>query len=207
MDFKEIMEFFERLLDRLLEWLPLDWLPLASPIPRSQMLVVGLIIMAGLVILVLFRLRKPRGGSAHGAWIEGIEERVAVKAQPLMNGAEISVFNLLLLAVRDHFLLLAKVPLRNLVQLRVDDDFAKRVVAQALRNVTVDFVLVHPGTRLPVKAVFLEKPDDDVTASHTQEWLVEVLFQKAGIEVILLDQEARYSVERLINLLGLDEEA
>ena len=195
------MDLVERLLERLLEWLPL-----ASHLPLFPMLVVGLIIVTGFVIVVLFRSRKPRGGSAHGAWIKGIEERVAAKAQLLMNGAEVSVFNLLLLAVRDHFLLLAKVPLRTLVQLRVDDDSSKRVVAQALRNVTVDFVLVHPGTGLPVKAVFLEKPGDAATASHAQEWLVEVLFQKAGIEVIRLDQEARYSVERLTNLLGLDDD-
>lgn len=195
------MDLFERVLERVLEWLPL-----ASHPPLSQLLVAGLIIVTGLVIVLLFRPRRRGGGPVHGAWIDGIEERITVKAHPLMNGPEVSVFNLLLLAVRDHFLLLSKVPLRNLLQLRVEDDSSKRAVAQALRNVTVDFVLVHPGTRLPVKAVFLEKPDDDSTASHEQEWLVEALFLKAGIEVIWLDQEARYSVEQLTHLLGLDEE-
>ena len=197
------MDLVERLLERLL-----DWLPLASPIPRSQILVVGLIVLAGCVVfVVLVRRRRAKLVPAPGALIEAIEDHVSAMARPLMDGPDVSMFNLLLLAVRDHFLLLSKVPLRTLVQLRVDDDSSKRVVAQALRNVTVDFVLVHPGTGLPVKAVFLEKPGDTATASHAQEWLVEVLFQKAGIEVIRLDQEARYSVERLTNLLGLDEEA
>ena len=196
------MDLFERLLERVLEWLPL-----ASHPPLSQLLVVGLIILTGLVIVMLFRLRRRGGGRTHDAWIDGIEERITVKTQPLMNDAEVSVFNLLLLAVRDHFLLLSKIPLRNLLQLRVEDDSSKRAVAQALRNVTVDFVLVHPGTRLPVKAVFFEKPGDDATASYAREWLVEALFLKAGIEVIWLDREARYSVEQLTHLLGLDEEA
>ena len=195
------MNFFERLLERLLEWLPLGTHP-----PPSRMLVVGLIVVAGLVVVVMLWRRRRQSGPAHDAWIDGIEERITVRTQPLMNDAEVSVFNLLLLAVRDHFLLLSKVPLRNLLQLRVEDDSSKRAVAQALRNVTVDFILVHPGTRLPVKAVFLEKPDDDATASHAQEWLVEALFLKAGIEVIWLDQEARYSVEQLTHLLGLDED-
>ena len=75
-----------------------------------------------------------------------------------------------------------------------------------LRNVTVDFVAVHPGTKLPVKAIFVRKPERDAMASRSQERLVEALFHKAGIEVIRLDQEARYSVERLNNLLGLEEE-
>ncbi len=191
------MDLFERVL---------EWLSLASHPSLSQLLVVGLIIVTGLVIVMLFRPRRRQSGPAHDAWIDGIEERVTAKAQPLMNNAEVAVFNLLLLAVRDHFLLLSKVPLRNLLQLRVEDDSSKRAVAQALRNVTADFVLVHPGTRLPVKAVFLEKPGDEATASHAQEWLVEALFLKAGIEVIWLNREARYSVEQLTHLLGLDEE-
>ena len=142
------MDFFERLL---------DWLPLASPIPRSQILVVGLIVLAGCVVfVVLVRRRRAKLVPAPVALIEAIEDHVSAMARPLMDGPDVSMFNLLLLAVRDHFLLLAKVPLRTLVQLRVDDDSSKRVVAQALRNVTVDFVLVHPGTGLPVKAVFLE---------------------------------------------------
>lgn len=123
-----------------------------------------------------------------------------------MNDLEVALFNLLLLAVRDHFLLLSKVSLRNLVHLRVDDDSSKRVLAQTLRHVTVDFVVVHPGTQLPVKAIFLGKPGDDATASSSQERLVEALFHQAGIEVIRLDPEVRYSVERLTNLLGLEEE-
>lgn len=195
------MDLFERFLESVLEWLPL-----ASHPPLSQLLVVGLILLTGFVF-VLMRPRRRQSGPAHDAWIDGIEERVTAKPQPLMNDAEVSVFNLLLLVVRDHFLLLSKVPLRNLLQLRVEDDSSKRAVAQALRNVTVDFVLVHPGTRLPVKAVFLEKSDDDATASRAQERLAEALFLKAGIEVIRLDQDARYSVEQLTNLLGLDEEA
>lgn len=196
------MDFFER----LLEWLPLDWLPLDAYPPLSQMLVVGLILVTGLVLVVLVRRRRRGGGHTHGRWIDGIEERVAARAQPLMNDLEVALFNLLLLAVRDHFLLLSKVSLRNLVHLRVDDDSSKRVLAQTLRHVTVDFVVVHPGTQLPVKAIFLGKPGDDATASSSQERLVEALFHQAGIEVIRLDPEVRYSVERLTNLLGLEEE-
>lgn len=196
------MDLFERVLERVLEWLPL-----ASHPPDSRTLVAGLIVVAGFVVVVLLvRRRRTKLVSAYDALLEGIEGHVSAMARPLMTAADVSMFNLLLLVVRDHFLLLSKVPLRNLLQLRVEDDSSKRVVAQALRNVTVDFVLVHPGTRLPVKAVFLEKPGDGATALQAQEWLREALLLKAGIAVIWLDQEARYSVEELTNLLGLDED-
>ena len=192
------MDFFERL--------P-AWLPLASHPPLSQMLVVGLIIVTGLMIVVLVRTRRPPSVPAPGAGVHKIGERVAVQARPLMNDSEVSTFNLLLLAVRDHFLLLPKMPLRSIVQLRVDDDASKRVLAQTLRNVTVDFVAIHPGTQLPVKAIFFRKPGDDATASSLQEQVVDVLFHKAGIEVLRLDQEATYDVEQLTRALGLEEEA
>lgn len=195
------MDVFKKLLEKLLEWLPL-----ASHPPLSQMLVVGLILVTGLVVVVLLRPRRPQRAPAPGVLVDGIGERVAVKVQPLMDGPDVSLFNLLLMAVRDHFLLLSKIPLRSLVHLRVEDDSFRRALAQTLRNVTVDFVVVHPGTRLPVKAIFLRKPGDDAVASSSQERVVEALFHKAGIEVIRLDQEGRYSVERLTNLLGLDEE-
>ena len=195
------MDLFERLLERLLEWLPL-----VSHSPLFQVLVVGLILVTGLVVFLLLRRPRPKLVLAPGVWVDGLGAHVTVKVQPLMNGSDVSLFNLLLLAVRDHFLLLSKIPLRSLVHLRVEDDSFKRVVAQTLRNVTVDFVMVHPGTRLPVKAIFVRKPGDDAVVSSSQERLVEAVFQKAGIEVIRLYQEVRYSVEQLTNLLGLEEE-
>lgn len=206
MDFGAIMDVFERLLERLLAWLPLEWLPLASHPPLSQLLVLGLILVTGFAVVVLLRPRRLQRAPAPGVLIDGIGERVAVKVQPLLDGPDVSLFNLLLLAVRDHFLLLSKIPLRSLVHLRVEDDSFRRALAQTLRNVTVDFVAVHPGTRLPVKAIFVGKPGDDAAASSEQERVVEALFHKAGIDVIRLDREARYSVEQLTDLLGLDEE-
>jgi hypothetical protein len=200
------MDFIDKFLERLLAWYPRDWLPLASHSPLGQMLVVGLIILTLFVIVVLVRFGRRRRVNADGMWIDEIGGHVSAMARPLMDGPDVSMFNLLLLAVRDHCLLLSKIPLRNLLHLRVEDHAFKRLVAQSLRNVTVDFVLVHPGTRLPVKVVFLEKPGEETAASHEQGWLAEALFLKAGIEVIWLDRETRYSVEQLTHLLGLDED-
>ena len=196
------MDLLERLVERLF-----DWFPLGSHPPPPRTLVVGLIVVAGfVVVVVLLRRRRPKLLPAPGVRVDGIGDRVSAMARPLMDGPDVSMFNLLLLAVRDHFLLLSKIPVKSLVHLRFEDDSVRRALAQVLRNATVDFVAVHPGTRLPVKAIFVRKPGDDAMASSSQERLVEALFHKAGIEVIRLEQEARYSVERLTNLLGLEED-
>ncbi len=185
----------------------LDWLPIASHPSLSQMLVVGLIIVTGIVMIRLVRPRRPQPVPACGVWADGLSENVAVQARPLMNGSEVAMFNLLLFALRDHFLLLAKIPLRSLVRLRINGDVYKRILGHAIRNMTVDFVVVHPGTQLPVKAIFVRKPGDDVPASSSQNQLIDALLQTAEIEVIRLDQEDRYGVKQLTALLGLQEEA
>jgi len=195
------MDYFENVFER---WL--DWLIFGAHPPVSPMLVGGLILVAGLVVVVLLRGRRPKLVPAPIVQIDEIGDQVSAKAKPLMDGPEVSMFNLLLLAVRDHFLLLSKMPLKSLVHLQIEDDAFRRALAQTLRNVTVDFVAVHPGSRLPVKVIFIRKPGDDALAVSSQERLVEALFHQAGIEVIRLDQEGRYSVERLTNLLGLEEE-
>lgn len=195
------MNLFESFPERLLEWLPF-----ATHSVFSQVLGLGLIVVVTLVVAVLWLWRRgPKLVPAPGARIDVISNRVSAMAKPLMDGSDVSMFNLLLMAVREHFLLLSKIPLRSLLHLRVEDDSVKRALAPVVRNVTVDFVAVHPGTRLPVKAIFLSKPEDDVMALSSQDRLVEVLLRKAGIDVFRLDPEVLYSVEQLTNLLGLEE--
>lgn len=192
------MDSFKRLLDGL---------PIASHPLLSKMLVMGLIIVTGLVLVRLVRPRRSNPVQAGGVWADKMREKVVVQARPLMTGSEVALFNLLLLAVRNHFLLLAKVPLRSLVQLRIDDESDKRVLARTIRNVMVDFVVVHPGTQLPVKTIFLRKSgNDEVPTSRSQARVVDTLLHTAGLEVFRLDQDARYSVEQLTELLGLKEE-
>jgi len=196
------MDLFKSLLERLLAWLPFDTHP-----ALSQVLGLGLIVVMALVVVVLWLWRRSRKlVPAPGVWIDGLGNQVSAMVRPLMDGPDVSMFNLLLLAVREHFLLLSKIPLRSLMHLRVEDDSVKRALAPILRNVTVDFVAVHPGTRLPVKAIFVRKPKDKVMASSSQDRLVEALLRKAGIDVLRLDPDVLYSVERLTNLLGLEED-
>ena len=196
------MDVFESLLERLLAWLPFATHPVLS-----QVLGLGLIVVVALVVVALWLWRRsPKLVPDPGARIDGLGTQVSAMVRPLMDGPDVSMFNLLLLAIREHFLLLSKIPLRSLMHLRIEDDSVKRALAPVLRNVTVDFVAVHPGTRLPVKAIFVRKSKDDVIAPSSQDRLVEALLRKAGIDVLRLDPDVLYSVERLTNLLGLEEE-
>lgn len=186
-------------------------LPLQSLFPSeslsllSQILIVGLMIVTGLLVVQLVRPWLSTAARRRNMSADRIAETVKAQARQLMNESEIALFNLVHLVIRDRFLLLAKVPVRGLLHLNVEDDLAKRGVVQAIRNLTVDLVLVHPGTRLPVKAIVIRRPHQPLFLPRSQDQLLQALFHDAEIEVIRLDHDTQYSVEQLTELLGLQE--
>ena len=168
-------------------------------------LVTGLVMVTGFLVIRLVRPWRTKTARSSKTGADRVLEVVTARARRLLNESEVALFNLVHLVVRDRYLLLAKVPVRSLLHLNVDDDLAKRSVARAIRTMTIDLVLIHPGTRLPVKAVVLRKSDQCVFSSKSLDHLMQTLFRQAEIEVIRLDHDAQYSVERLTELLGLQE--
>jgi hypothetical protein len=67
----------------------------------------------------------------------------------------------------------------------------------------LDFVLVHPGTRMAVKVVKLDEPLSS-PQRRDRDRLVEQVLQAAGIAFIRLKTQGAYTVPALSNLLGLD---
>ncbi len=182
----------------------LDWLPAQFHLPRSWPLAVGLIVAAGIVIVLL--VRRSKAAPAHGVMDGRVPESVTAQPRQIMDDSDVALLNLLSLVVRDHFLVLAKMPLRSLMQFHVRDDAEARVVAGAVRNITVDFVLVHPGTRRVVKALFMKKPGGNPSSWHGRHPWLDRLFRDAEIEIVRLDQEIWYNVEQLTELLGIKDE-
>lgn len=171
----------------------------------SPALVMGLVMVTGFLVIRLVRPWRTKTARSSKTRADRVLEVVTARARRLLNESEVALFNLVHLVVRDRYLLLAKVPVRSLLHLNVNDDLAKRSVARAIRTMTIDLVLIHPGTRLPVKAVVLRTSDQCLFSSESLDHVMQTLFRQAEIEVIRLDRDAQYSVERLTELLGLQE--
>lgn len=135
-----------------------------------------------------------------------LSDTMMAQARPLIAPSEVALFNLLHLVSRDMFLVFAKIPFRTLVQVSAGDERARREFVKSLRNLTVDFVLVHPGTMLPSKIVMVETQDHDNAQPDSSHTLMKVLCQEAGIEFIPLKANRNYSAMELTEILGLKED-
>jgi len=160
----------------------------------------------GVVVWLLVRRKRSRAVSAYGMRVERLPETVAAEARELMDESDVTLLNLLMLVARDRFLVLAKVPLTRLLRLQVRDDFDAQIVAKAIRGITVDFVLLHPGTRRPARAVFVERPEARSPLWRERRLWLDMLFHEAEIEVSRLDRDGRYNVEHLADLLGITDD-
>ena len=131
---------------------------------------------------------------------------VTVRPQPLLTDTDLLLYNLIRLAVEDHYLVFARVPLWSVVNIEAEGKTRSQVLRQiALKQ--LDFVLVHPGTKTAEQVVLL---GEGLTPQpHEVIWRQEVqsILQAAGITLTTLKPDTSYTVPQLAELLGVGDEA
>ncbi len=172
----------------------------------SQILMLGLTIVTFVLVYYLLHPWFRRRRQLQGANALNPSDTMTAQARPLIGLSEVALFNLLHLVSRDMFLVFAKIPLRTLVQVSAGNENARRECVKAIRNLTADFVLVHPGTMLPSKIVMVEAQDHEAARSNSASTLIKVLCQEGGIDLIPLQANRNYSAMELTEILGLKEE-
>lgn len=129
---------------------------------------------------------------------------VLIKTRPLLTDTELHLYNLLRMAVQDHYLIFTRVPLWCLLEVEGE----RRSQREALRHLalkTADFALVHPGSRAIEQVVQVETSDGDDTRAEGKRREVQAALQAAGVRVTTLTSAGRYSVQQLAQLLGVEE--
>ena len=129
---------------------------------------------------------------------------VTLRPQPLLTDAELLLYNLIRLAVEDHYLVFARVPLWSVVSVEGEGKARSQVLRQiALKQ--LDFVLVHPGTKAAEQVVWLEEsvsPQPHELARMTE---VQSVLSAAGITLTTLKSDTLYTVPQLAQLLGVED--
>lgn len=129
---------------------------------------------------------------------------VTLRPQALFTDTELLLYNLIRMAVQDRYLIFAQVPLWSILSVGGEGQLRTQVLRHiALKR--VDFVLVHPGSRVVEQVVQLEEdfptePDDQVRRREIQE-----MVQAAGIRFTMLNARPTYSVQELERLLGVSD--
>lgn len=130
---------------------------------------------------------------------------VTLRPQPLLTDTDLLLYNLIRLAVEDHYLVFARVPLWSVVTVEAERKTRSQVLKQiALKQ--LDFVLVHPGTRAAEQVVLLEEgsPPQPHEVSRTRE--IQSVLQAAGITLTTLKPHTSYTVPQLAQLLGVSDD-
>jgi hypothetical protein len=129
---------------------------------------------------------------------------VTLRPQPLLTDGELLLYNLIRLAVEDHYFVFARVPLWSVVSVEAEGKARSQVVRQiALKD--LDFVLVHPGTKAAEQVVLLEESSPPQSHELIRRQEVQSILQAAGITLTTLNPHTSYTVPQLAQLFGVGD--
>jgi hypothetical protein len=125
-----------------------------------------------------------------------------VTSDPVFTETELSLYNLLQMAVQDRYLVLAQVPLWSCVSIETTGPARSRLLNHlALKR--VDFALVHPGTRHVEQVVQIDDSSADPSQVERQR-VIESILDAAGIKLVQVRSKKPYTVPELTALLGFE---
>ena len=164
-------------------------------------------IALGLAFLafLVWRLRGSSTSGPFGKEAFVLPPNVTLRPQPLLTDTELLLYNLIRLAVEDHYLVFAKVSLWSVVSVEADGKARLQVLRQiALKQ--LDFVLVHPGTKTVEQVVLLEDGFPPQPHEVIRRRGIQSVLQAAGITLTTLKPHTSYTVLQLAQLLGVSDD-
>ena len=127
---------------------------------------------------------------------------VTLTSAPLLTETDVTFYNLIRLAVQDHYLVFAQVPLWSFVSVEAMGKARSQLLSHmALKR--VDFVLVHPGSRQVEQVVQIEAASPRPHQAERQR-VIESVLDAAGIKLVKVRTHKSYTVPALAAMLGLE---
>lgn len=157
----------------------------------------------GVALLVWWFFASPHHTKARsGSFVLPLD--VTLKPQPLLTETELFLYNLIRLTVQDQYLVLAQVPLWSVVSVEAEGP-ARSELLQQIALKRLDFVLVHPSSRVVEQVVQLE--DDLLLHPHKgdRQQVIKSVVESAGIRFTSLPPHTSYTIPQLATLFGLGD--
>jgi len=164
---------------------------------------IGLVI--ALLAFLIWRLRVSSTSGLARKETFVLPPGVTLRPQPLLTDTDLLLYNLIRLAVEDHYLVFARVPLWSVVSVEAEEKARLHVLRQiALKQ--LDFVLVHPGTKAAEQVVLIEEGFPTQPHEITRRRKIQSVLQAAGITLTSLNPHTSYTVPQLAQLLGVGDD-
>ena len=162
------------------------------------------LVIAFLVFLI-WRLRVSSASGPVSKETFVLPPGVTLRPQPLLTDTDLLLYNLIRLAVEDHYLVFARVPLWSVVSVEAEGKARSQVLRQiALKQ--LDFVLVHPGTKVAEQVVLIEEGVPPQPLEVTRRRETHAVLQAAGITLTTLKSHTSYTVPQLAQLFGVGDD-
>jgi hypothetical protein len=166
----------------------------------TGVMLIGAAVLLGVLWWILAASKKDPGPSAAFTLPSG----VAVTSAPLLTETELSLYNLLQMAVQDRYLIFAHVPLWSFLSVEARGKVRSRLLNHiALKR--VDFALVHPGSRQVEQVVQIEDASPGPYQAERHR-VIESLLDAAGIKLVKVRSKKSYTIPDLTAVLGLAAE-
>jgi hypothetical protein len=129
---------------------------------------------------------------------------VTLSPQPLLTERELFLYNLMRLAVQEQYLVLTKVPLCSVILVEgkgsARSDLLRHIALKRL-----DFVLVHPGSRVVEQVVQLEDSQSFHAQKEDRRQIIKSVVESAGVRFTSLAPHTSYTIPQLAALLGVGD--
>ena len=166
--------------------------------------IVYIVLVIALLAFLVWRLSRAPSSGPVGKEDFVLPSGVTLSPQPLLTDTDLMLYNLIRLAVEDHYLVFARVPLWSVVSVEAEGKARSQVLRQiALKD--LDFVLVHPGTKAAEQVVLLEENSPPQPHQLTRRQEVQSVLQAAGITLTTLNPHTSYTVPQLAQLFGVGD--
>ncbi len=174
------------------------------PMPNLSLLSLVLVVLASMVLLYWIWRRPVSTDPVPELSSETRDAEIATK--PLLTSEEAILFNLIKLVAQDQWLVLAKLPILQVISVEDRDEEARRMLMRSIQSTRLDVVLAHPGSLQTQTVVKFQHDRLDQSGLAKREALVEKVLKAAGLSVVVLHVNQTYSPEHLTRLLGLGDD-
>ena len=172
---------------------------------NSLSLIFLAVLLVGVVFLLQWVWRRPLPKDL-GPDLPSDSRESEVTAKSLMTTEEATFFNLIRLAAQDHYLILVKLPILQIISVADTDEEARKTLLRTIQSVRLDVVLAHPGTLQATTVLRFQRSEQEDKRIVQRDHVVNTVLKAAGINVVMLKIDQTYSVEQITTILGLNEE-